>query len=107
MSTEVFYPRCSSDMVSPTNSRFYPSAHGMLLTQLAHKLLHILCIQLRLFPSHEMATTREFGEVDQVDLARSPLTRQGRIVGTMGHGCRNSFTLANSAATGNVHIFVI
>src|SRR5579872_2096060 len=73
----------------------------------AYEVLYILYIQLRLFPGHEVTTTRKFGKMHQVDLACSPLTWQGRIIRTMGHSSRNRFTLAQVAAAGNLHVFVI
>src|SRR6266571_2235683 len=79
----------------------------VLSTKFAHEVLNILYIELRLFPGHKVTTTREFGKVYQVDLARSPFARQRRIVGTMGHSSRNLFTLTKIAATGNAYIFVI
>src|ERR1700676_2394857 len=75
--------------------------------KLAHKVLYILHIQLWLFPGHKVAAARKFGKVYQIDLTGCPFTWQGRIVRTMGHSSRNYFTLAQSAATRNMHIFVI
>src|SRR6266702_7707036 len=65
----------------------------VLVAKFAHEVLHVLCVELRLFPGHEVTTTRKLGKVYKVYLARSPFTRQRRIVGTMSDGCRNSRAL--------------
>ena len=47
----------------------------LLFAQFAREVLHILDIEFRLFPGHEVPTTGKLGKMHQVDLACSPFTR--------------------------------
>jgi len=47
-----------------------------LFAQFAQEVLEIPGVEFRLFPGHEVTTTRKIGKVDKVDLACSPFTRQ-------------------------------
>jgi hypothetical protein len=72
---------CSHDAVAVHLQNSYVGKR-LLFAQFANEVLEILGVELRLFPGHEVTTTRKIGKVYKVYLARSPFTRQRRIVGT-------------------------